>query len=475
MVILEKCKQISNKSLIKFTIVVTFLLLTILVSHYHEPWSDEAQAFLLARDSSFRDLFTTYSHYEGSPVLWHFILKIAISLGLSYELLPMVSIFFSTLGVYLLVYRTNLPWYLKLTLPFTYYIFYQYTIVARSYCLILPLLCLISIFYRKRMEKPFCYIVLLFLLANVSAHMALVSGGLFLLFCYDVLKAFLHHNATSKKQILFSIIAILLAGIGYLLLLFSILPSADNSFVPTQIPITFSRITKLIAEAIATNGQNEIINLFISVIFFIVLFITNKKEKGHLKQWLLLYLPLLCFLIFAYANYWHIGILFLIMIFLTTFYETKPRILYLFLLFAAIIQIGWTIQTCHYDITSPYSGAKEAANFIKEHHYDKKNIYGLEYDPTALQPYFSKNIYQNFKKDYGFYLWSKNAAQKTLTQIEQDLPDAFVLPRRYYSTYLKKTSMENYIDQYDFHSFKGGIYIKNKIVEDQSFIILTKK
>ena len=38
---------------------------------HHEPWSDEAQAWLMGRDTGFGDLLFRALRYEGSPGLWH--------------------------------------------------------------------------------------------------------------------------------------------------------------------------------------------------------------------------------------------------------------------------------------------------------------------------------------------------------------------------------------------------------------------
>jgi hypothetical protein len=42
----------------------------------HEPWFDEAQAWLLARDTAPLTLVTDALRYEGSPGLWHLTLTL---------------------------------------------------------------------------------------------------------------------------------------------------------------------------------------------------------------------------------------------------------------------------------------------------------------------------------------------------------------------------------------------------------------
>lgn len=62
-----------------------YALLVALTVHRHEPWADEAQSWLLARDASLTDLWGRLLHYEGTPGLWQTLVHALIRLGLSYR------------------------------------------------------------------------------------------------------------------------------------------------------------------------------------------------------------------------------------------------------------------------------------------------------------------------------------------------------------------------------------------------------
>ncbi len=49
----------------------------------HEPWADEAQSWLIARDANLLEIWTKLVRLEGSPGLWHSLLHVLISLGRS--------------------------------------------------------------------------------------------------------------------------------------------------------------------------------------------------------------------------------------------------------------------------------------------------------------------------------------------------------------------------------------------------------
>src|SRR5580658_6317448 len=116
---------------------------------YHEPWVDEAQAWQLARSLSLTSLFNTYIRYEGAPGLWHFLLWMMIRIHISYAGLHWICGAIATAGVGLLLFKSPFPRYLKLSLPFTYFLLFQYAIVARNYVLAPLLFFLAAMAWRK--------------------------------------------------------------------------------------------------------------------------------------------------------------------------------------------------------------------------------------------------------------------------------------------------------------------------------------
>ena len=50
--------------ILELLVLISFIVLTVIIGKKHEPWADEAQAWLLARDASIKDLITTKSFYK---------------------------------------------------------------------------------------------------------------------------------------------------------------------------------------------------------------------------------------------------------------------------------------------------------------------------------------------------------------------------------------------------------------------------
>ena len=133
---------------------VAYALLVALTIHFHEPWADEAQSWLLGRDASLADLWGRLLHYEGTPGLWQTLLHALIRLGLPYSAYNFVSGILGLTAVYLLLRYAPLPLFIRILLPFTYYLCYQYAVLARSYALVAPLLFAIAATYTQAQRKP---------------------------------------------------------------------------------------------------------------------------------------------------------------------------------------------------------------------------------------------------------------------------------------------------------------------------------
>src|SRR6202012_911792 len=67
---------------------------------FHEPWADEAQAWLLARDQGFWHLMLHAIRYEGSPGLWHAFLWVLARMHVGYTGMRWVSGAVAVAGVY---------------------------------------------------------------------------------------------------------------------------------------------------------------------------------------------------------------------------------------------------------------------------------------------------------------------------------------------------------------------------------------
>lgn len=119
---------------------VLYIAIIAIVMCFHEPWFDEAQSWLIARDSPIASIFSVRPHYEGHPPFWNLLLAIAAKSGVPYEfgIKGIQLICASLLGAWLIFkspfkHASSLATFL---IPFTYFVCFQYGVTSRPYALL---------------------------------------------------------------------------------------------------------------------------------------------------------------------------------------------------------------------------------------------------------------------------------------------------------------------------------------------------
>ena len=307
-----------------------FTVLYILIAIFHEPMYDEAQAWLIARDASWRELIFEIPHYEGHPPFWHMILAVFAKNGVPFEIgLRIPGALFCFTAVWLLIFRSPFPKAVKCLLPFTYYIFFRYSIVVRPYCMTMLGLFLVAMTYGTKDKKPFRHMAALMLLCASSAYGMAFAAGICIVWLIEL---FTQKKKNDIKKIE-ALMIILICNIGQLLLMMPkedtnavvaysvstilyclaymlIIGPADSMFLDTGMDARLQNY----AESILTGGFVSCINIIIGLITVAVL-IYYAKKHGKL---LLLVIPYFLFALFSAAVYFwyhHIGLIHLYLIF----------------------------------------------------------------------------------------------------------------------------------------------------------------
>lgn len=375
-----------------------YVLLLIFAVHSHEPWADEAQSWLLARDASLTHLWGSLLHYEGTPGLWQTLIHALIRLGLPYSGYGFVSTVLSLVAAYLLLRYAPLPLFVRIALPFTYFLCYQYAVIARSYALIAPLLFAIAALYRRARERPALMTVLLTLLAGVSAHGFLLSICIWIVIYAPVM---LRGSALWKKTALSA--AVYLTILVFLLV--SAWPAKDAAFADHR-GLANLRLLPQIAKAGLAAAFTGYWIPSLAIIAFSAPFLWR---GGGWLIFLLTTASLCLFGAVVYAQLWHFGVLFLVWIFAMwiSAYNTRMTAPALAALIAAIaFQCYWTGAAVLYDWKHAYSGSAAAAQYLRQSGIASTAVYAVGYPSVAIQPYFRSNIYSNFHGG-AYWDWSK--------------------------------------------------------------------
>ncbi len=473
-------KKLIKTAIINIIILVIFILLILITGIHHEPWADEAQSWLIARDNSYFEIVNNILKYEGHPILWYFILRTLILCHFQYDWLFIIPLVCASLGVGIFLFKSRFPLFIKLIFPFTFYIFYQYGVVARSYSLVFPLLALIAVYYKFRFKKPFLYSLLLILNASISAQTFVISFILLGFYIYEALR--LKSLKRRRTQIITGGVIVLLYMIFTMLYLRTPIDCSAKHYVHLDY-LNVMRILYTTGKSWFNLPENFAGRSFYSIVIIIFYTASIKYLCPTVYKkvfFMILNLAVIGILASLYCCVWHCGLVILTYMFslwiLCGKNELKfdrNKFCYIFISILFLIQIFWTAKSAYLDYLYSYSGAAEAAAFIKNNSLQTGKIYGTSFKSVALQPYFSESIYSNYKYGKSFWLW-KEKAQLTNEEILNNLPETVVFSGIITTNddpIVKALQKNNYKAFY----FKGSMFAKGTIAEDNSYTIFTCK
>lgn len=463
MTVMDKKKN----NLIEWGILGLYTILYIAVTIFHEPWFDEAQAWEIAKCGSYHDLLFLIPHGEGHPPLWSLILSIPAKLGVPYEIgLKGVAFIFSVLTAYLLIFRAPFKKWIRYTLPFTYFFFYQYGIISRTYCVVVFLLLLLADWFMTKDEHPYRFAAALVFLCASSAYGIAIAGGICICWSIDIWIEKKNEVSISNLKTLFfdkRIKALLLVLIFAVLFIVEILPYKATAAINSSRHEFLAK--KILYMFFAMQGDAFMSPIFPEIwekVNFMILasgILTTMISWAYLcailpkNKWKYYFVPECFFalLMTYYGHQHHSGVCVAIYIaaiwasYGATSKEKQITTLrekiagesgtWMAAVFNAIPAISiatmllFSVMSSQKDIVYLYSDGREMANFIKEHHMEDALIMVQwepsqharndedcectieDYDTNAvgdavtLIPYFDKNIVFNHndnKKNIGY-------------------------------------------------------------------------
>ncbi len=421
--------------------LIIYLFGVCTVSYFHEPWFDEAQSWAIARSGTIKEILFDIPHYEGHPPLWHLILVPFAKLGAPYELsLAAVNIFFMALAVAVLLFKSPFPKLIRCLLPFNFFLFYQYGVVSRPYCILVLAIFLAAVCYKNRNEHPVKYLLCLALMCAVHSYGLIIAGCLCIVWLIEI---FTEYKKSGKIA---GILKDRRCWLMFCLLIFAMLVMAaivpdENVYLggkmssETEKKFDFSCINILFcfvifSDSIITSFFNyagvpsEIasqIPVIVVSILLVALFVTITYRNKKLLTFLLPYGVLSIFGSFVYISPHHIGVITAFVIFvlwiivdesgkvLLPEYMNKISakigkklkvILKAIAFLPLLIPIAWSCTSSYFDIRYPY-WFDEAADFIKEYHLDDYKIMG--YWQQVLNGEIDDDAFWNV--DEADYMW----------------------------------------------------------------------
>lgn len=439
-----------NKTI--FIVFGLYLILSITISIFHEPWRDEAQAWLIARDCSLSDILFHRPHLEGHPPVWHLILMPFAKLGCNYEItLKVINIAISSVGVLLILLSHLFKNSTKTLLVFSYTIFYQMTQVSRPYSLMLIAFIILAITYKNRDKEPEKFTASLIFLCITHMMGLLVAGLVSVVWVGKIIAQTKFKNIHKDKR------AWCLCGLLVLaiLIVLQIKPPSDQLY---SSPRTDDMSVELFISLPDTAIQFLNIyfnNILVELTVFIFMYILIVKlEIAYNKRFELLvpYTGILIFLAFIYRALHLVVVLnFLWIYFLWIVKDTdkenqntaktESKLLKHFdkiLIVVLSASIVCSIRTAFVDINNNYSTGRKIANIIKDNGWEDKIIY-IDWNrdmiemPYEINCYFDTNIIGNLNngdkdKAYAeFRYYDDESYREIMNTWKEKEPDIFII------------------------------------------------
>ncbi len=401
-------------------VFLLFIAAYVVMSIFHEPWFDEAQAWQIAKYVSFKDILLTVGHYEGHPFLWYYLLAIPAKCGVPFELgLKLIGGLISAATAYLIIFKAPFPKIVRLITPFTYFFFYQYGIIVRPYGLMLLLFVITALVFHKKDEHPWPVVILLMLQCLLNAYGMVLSGGIAICWVIDILKEYITSSRRFKevfkdRRFLPLVILLLVA----LCILGTIYPYPDT-YTPT-LEATNSPLKCLIVALVTFLGDSLIttspffvtdVTLLQAVdissgfviacgyLSLLLLFaIICASSKRNIKYFVIPYVLFAVFSAFVYFSIHHIGALSVLLFFWFSITmqdddrfevgkalcqkmkdsekSTKAfRIIGVGMLCVCfLMSLYWSVGSCVQDVRYEYSYGRETSKFLKETGLDQLKV-----------------------------------------------------------------------------------------------------
>lgn len=156
--------------------VAGFAAITAFVAAHHEPWRDEADAWLVVRDIDLAHFFD-WTRHAGTPALWYGLLAPLARAGLPYESQKWLHLIVATAAMAIFAARAPLSRLTKVLAVFSYYFAYEYSVIVRSYALAILLVFAAASLWRVRAERPLVLGVMLALLCNTNAQGFVIAAA----------------------------------------------------------------------------------------------------------------------------------------------------------------------------------------------------------------------------------------------------------------------------------------------------------
>jgi hypothetical protein len=436
---------------------------------HHEQWTDEAQAWLIARDMPFLKMMFSEMHYEGSPGLWHVILWVTQHVfHAQYQALNWIGAAFAIAGAGLLIFLAPFPRVVRYLMAFSYYLLYQYAVIARPYVLLLLCGGIAAIFYRRRNMLPLA--VSLAIMCGISLHGAILAGALAAGAAWHSIAEWKTLTSDERTR-LFAALAIVSAA--FVMVFVIAYPAHDVTTNHLQGGGLIKLVATLADVVIEPWGLGAALLIAIAAFTY---------WGGETIPFVLGVGGLLVFQSFVYGGTHHEGTIVVGIIIVLWIAWPKPgaQMHPVFALAAPVvlclifgIQTIWAVDAWRHELAGPYSGAQDAAKYLHETGADHARILGYTFEMAAIQAYYDRNLFENWTTSYAHHSLDVEPRLSRLDGTQRPTAEYIVILLQKGDQDPDQAAMEQ-LGYRLVHTSPGRIFFKYGISQFDTFVIYRK-
>jgi hypothetical protein len=402
---------------------------------HHELWLDEAQHWLLARDSNSASELVQNTRLEGHPLLWSLLLYGITRFTSDPFWMQFLHILISTTTVIVFLKKAPFDWLFKTLFIFGYFMIFEYNLISRNYNLAILFLFLACSLFGKREQK--FSLICLFLALATNTHL-LFSIPAFALFL-TLLAEQIEKKQFLKKQFrmgyfVFAIGLILIfiqvktTHSDWLLGSIAQLPFHERlipgfvSFFKGVIAIPDFRTIHFWNINLIVNWSKPLTAILALLIYLLPLVLFFKNRKTLFFIYTALIGAQIFFFVTQRTSTRFQGMTFLLIIMglwiehyynredlklkkaLNSFRLTRLKnpIIYTILL----IHFGSGMYAYSMDFNYSFASAKKTVEYLKSNQLDSQQIVSVTCEGTSISAYLGKKVYFLCSKDYqSFCRW----------------------------------------------------------------------
>lgn len=419
----------------------------------HELWLDEAQHYLIARDSnSIGDLYYNM-RYDGHVRLWNgllfFITHYISANPLAMQLFHLIII---CSCVFIFLKYAPFDTITKILIIFGYYFIFEYNVISRNYSLGILFLFITCTLIGYGNNKSLWISVLLLLMCNTHLFFAFAATGIFIYISYI--------NWQQKSfDLKFYVLAVIycIAILGVIIQMK--MPPDSTVFHPEKLrlysvkqlyPAAYAFSKGFFPIPVSINGNfwnhyyfdslPRILKAVMAIVLFLYPFLLLRKSKSATLFYFCSVTPLLIFVcvssIEASRYYGMVFIFFIAAAWLAGIKSKnifsfekirighlKTKLFYGFFYCILIGNLFCGVYAIANTVNRPFTDAKKAAQYIKTNNLDSELVVVAGYWPgPSLSAYLGKKVfYLNIDEQGSYLYWKKSYFEFTFRPLVQQL------------------------------------------------------